>query len=139
MEPEGSIPNSRELSLPWVRPIQPISPHPTSTRSILILFNHLGLGLPRGLFPSGFPIILWNPKVQYRIRKSSPPVSILSQTSPVHITPSDLYKIRPNIIQPPTSWSSWWPPSLWFFHQQPKGSIPNSQELSTCPYPEPDQ
>jgi hypothetical protein len=37
----------------------------------------------------------------------------------VHITPSHLYKIHPNIIQPPTSWSSWWPPSLWLSHQQP--------------------
>ena len=30
-------------------------PHPTSWRSILILPSHLLLGLPSGLFPSGFP------------------------------------------------------------------------------------
>ena len=36
-------------------PIQSIYPHPTSWRSILILSTHLGLGLPSGLLPSGFP------------------------------------------------------------------------------------
>ena len=43
-------------------PIQSISPHSTSCRSILILSTHLGLGIPSGLFPSGFPTkILYNP------------------------------------------------------------------------------
>ena len=45
----------RQLSLSWDRPIQSICPHPTSWRSILILSIHLRLGLPGGLFPSGFP------------------------------------------------------------------------------------
>ena len=44
----------RHLSLSWASPIQSIYPHPTSTRSILILSTHLRLGLPSGLFPSGF-------------------------------------------------------------------------------------
>ena len=43
------------LSLSWASPIQSIYPHPTSWRSILILSAHLRLGLPSGLFPSGFP------------------------------------------------------------------------------------
>jgi hypothetical protein len=43
------------LFLSWARPIQSTSPHPTATRSILILSTHLRLGLPSGLFPSGFP------------------------------------------------------------------------------------
>ena len=45
----------RHLSLSWASPIQSIHPHPTSCRSILILFTHLSLGLPSGLLPSGFP------------------------------------------------------------------------------------
>src|SRR5215472_6555298 len=45
----------RHLSLSWASPIQSTCPHPTSWRSILILSTHLRLGLPSGLFPSGFP------------------------------------------------------------------------------------
>ena len=45
----------RHLPLYWASPIQSIYPHPTSWRSILILSTHLHLGLPTGLFPSGFP------------------------------------------------------------------------------------
>ena len=45
----------RHLSLSWASPIQSIYPQPNSWRSILILSTHLRLGLPSGLFPSGFP------------------------------------------------------------------------------------
>ena len=45
----------RHLSLSCASPIQSTYPHPTSWRSILILSTHLRLGLPSGLFPSGFP------------------------------------------------------------------------------------
>ena len=44
----------RHLSLSWASPIQSIYPHPNSWRSFLILSTHLRLGLPSGLFPSGF-------------------------------------------------------------------------------------
>ena len=47
--------SAHHLSLPWARSIQSITPHPTSWRSIKILSSHLCLGLPSGLFPSGFP------------------------------------------------------------------------------------
>jgi len=52
----------RHLSLSWASPIQSIYPHHTSWRSVLLLFTHLRLGLPSGLFPSGFPTkALYNP------------------------------------------------------------------------------
>ena len=41
-------------SLSWASSIQSIILHRTSWRSILILSSHLRLGIPRGLFPSGF-------------------------------------------------------------------------------------
>jgi len=46
---------ARHLSLSWYRSIQSTPPHPTSWRSILILSSHLCLGIPNGLFSSGFP------------------------------------------------------------------------------------
>ena len=45
----------RHLSLSCASPSQSTYPHPTSWRSILILSTHLCVGLPSGLFPSGFP------------------------------------------------------------------------------------
>jgi hypothetical protein len=42
-------------SLSRARSIQFIPSHPISLRSILRLSTHLRLGLPSGLFPSGFP------------------------------------------------------------------------------------
>ena len=47
--------SARHLSLSWANSIQSSQPPPTSWRSILILSSQLRLGLPHGLFPSGFP------------------------------------------------------------------------------------
>ena len=66
----------RHLSLSWANPIQSTYSHPTSCRSILILSTHLRLGLPSGLFPSGFPT-----KTLYTAL-SSP----IRATCPAHLT-----------------------------------------------------
>jgi hypothetical protein len=44
-----------QWSLSWSRPIQSVALHSISPRSILILSTHILLGLPSGLYPSGFP------------------------------------------------------------------------------------
>ena len=49
--------SDRHLSLSWASSIQSPQHPPTSWRSILILSSHLCLGLPNGLFPSGFSTI----------------------------------------------------------------------------------
>jgi hypothetical protein len=51
-----TVPTSAcHLSLSWANSIQSPRSPPTTWRSILILSFHLCLGLPNGLFPSGFP------------------------------------------------------------------------------------
>ena len=72
----------RHLSLSCVSPIQSIYPHPTSWRSILILFTHLRLGLPSGLFPSGFPTkTLYTPS-PHPYAPHAQPISFFSILSP---------------------------------------------------------
>jgi hypothetical protein len=58
MEPKGSLPCSQQLATdPCPKPDEPGPhlPNPISLRSILKWFSHRRLGLPSGLFPSGFP------------------------------------------------------------------------------------
>ena len=67
----------RHLSLSGASPMQSIYPHPTSWRSILILSTHLRLGLPSGLFHSGFPTKTLYTPVSLPIRATCPAHLIL--------------------------------------------------------------
>ena len=74
--------SAHHLYLSWTTSIQSMPSHPTSWRSILMLSSHLCLGLPMGLFPSGFPT-----KTMYATLLSSyvlhaPPTSLFSILSP---------------------------------------------------------
>ena len=93
-----ALTNVRHLSLSWASPIQSTYPHPTSWRSILILSTHLRLGLPSGLFPSGFPTKTLYALLSSPIRATWPahfilkilvPQTLLSQHT--SILPSHLY------------------------------------------------
>ena len=74
----------RHLSLSWANRIQSTYPHPTSWRSILILSTHLCLGLPSGLFPSGFPTKTLYTPLSSPIRATCPTHLILLDYSDHH-------------------------------------------------------
>jgi hypothetical protein len=78
-ELEGSLSCSQEPSIgPYPKPDRSSPHHPIPLSSILILSTHLHLGLPSGLFPSGFPInvpyiFLFSPHSCYMPCPSHPP------------------------------------------------------------------
>ena len=67
----------RHLSLSWSSPIQSIYTHPTSWKSVLILYAHLRLGLPSGLLPSSFPTKTLYTPLSSPIRSKCPAYDVL--------------------------------------------------------------
>ena len=78
----NALTSVRHLSLSWASPIQSRYPHPTSWRSILILSTHLRLGLPSGLFPSGFPTKTLYAPSPHPYTPHAQPISFFSILSP---------------------------------------------------------
>ena len=85
----------RHLSLSWASPIQSIYPKYNSWRSILILFTHLRLGLPCGLFPSGFSTNTLYAPSPHPYAPHAQPISFFSILSPAQYWVSSIYHLAP--------------------------------------------
>ena len=67
----------RHLSLSWSKSIQSMPLKPTSSRSTLILFSHLRLGLPSGLLSKSSPTETLYAPLQFRTHATCPTNLIL--------------------------------------------------------------
>ena len=85
----------RHLSLFWASPIQSIYPHPTSWRSILILSNHLRLGLRSGLLPYGFATKILYTTSPYPHAPHVQPISFFCVLSPAQYWVSSTNHLAP--------------------------------------------
>ena len=85
------------------------------------------------------PRISRNPKVHYRTHKCQPPVSILGQPNPVHISTSHLLEIRPNTIHPSKSRSPSGFPTKTLYTPSPHPYAPHAQPISFFPILSPAQ
>ena len=105
----------RHLSLFWASPIQPIYPHPTSWRSILILSTHLRLGLPSGLLPFGFPTKTLYTLLSSPIRATCPAPKCIDVQISVSSCCRLWWKSRKISMSAPLPSPQFGPHRLWFY------------------------
>ena len=106
MQPESSLPYSQAPgTCPYPEPTtsSPHNPFPTSSRSILILSSHLRLGLPNGLFPSGFPTKTLCTPLPSSIRATCPAHLIL-----LHFITRTILCALPVILVPRQKYDTVW-------------------------------
>jgi hypothetical protein len=99
MENVGSIQCSEQPSLaPILSQLNPVYKFSRCLFKILLTYLFTEMSTSSGAANCAAtqepPSILWNPKFQYRIHKSSPLIPILSHINPIHTIPS----YKPKII-----------------------------------------
>jgi len=126
-------------SIPTTRCIQSTSSNPASLRSVLILSYHLRLGLPSGLFPSGFTTKTLYAFLIFPIRATCPSHLTLHNLITLTIF-GEVYKLRSSslcsLLQPPATSSLLCPNILLstLFSNIPQStSFPWCQRLSFIP------
>jgi hypothetical protein len=114
--------------VPILSQVKPVHTTPSYLRSILMLSSHLRLGLPSGLFPSGFPTNIPHAFLFYPFVIHALPISSLTWSFKLYLVKSTSYEdpyyaVLANLPSPHQ-------PSVQIF-----SSAPCSKTHSVCVHP----
>ena len=101
-----AITSARHLSLSGASSIQSISPHYTPWRSSLILFSHLRLCQPNGLFPPGFPTKTLYTPLPSPYALHAQPISFFSIAESISLTKMPLLFFSISVTQRQIFWAT---------------------------------